>query len=68
MQLLIRQTSRQLPHRMEEHAMFRFTRRPTTQAAVRFCDSCAEVTTLDERARRRFERARTDALAVTGPR
>jgi hypothetical protein len=48
--------------------MFRFTRRPAAPAGARFCDSCAKVTTLGERAGRRFEQARTAALAVTGPR
>ena len=48
--------------------MFRFTRRPIQLAEVRFCDSCAEATTLDERARRRYDRTRTDVLARIGPR
>jgi hypothetical protein len=48
--------------------MFRLTRRPAPQTGVRFCDSCAEVTTLDERARRRYDRARDDTLALSGPR
>jgi hypothetical protein len=48
--------------------MFRFTRRPASQAGVRFCDSCAEVTTREDRARRRYDRTRIDTLTVTGPR
>ncbi|MGI5175330.1 hypothetical protein ACQEVZ_03245 [Dactylosporangium sp. CA-152071] len=35
--------------------MFRFRRRAMRPSGVRFCDSCAEVTTADERARRRHE-------------
>lgn len=32
-----------------------FRRRATRPAGVRFCDSCAEVTTAGERARRRYD-------------
>ncbi|WP_426502938.1 hypothetical protein ACPPVO_35600 [Dactylosporangium sp. McL0621] len=37
--------------------MFRIARRRAAAAGVQFCDSCAEVTTADERARRRYETA-----------
>jgi hypothetical protein len=39
--------------------MFRFARRTRTADGVRFCDSCAEVTTAEQRAARHYERART---------
>jgi hypothetical protein len=48
--------------------MLRFTRRSAPQPGLRFCDSCAEVSTTAERARRRFERTRAELTAVTGPR
>ncbi|WP_327010719.1 hypothetical protein OHA72_27665 [Dactylosporangium sp. NBC_01737] len=48
--------------------MFRFPRRSTPQAGVRFCDSCAEVSTTAERAQRRVERTRADLTALAGPR
>jgi hypothetical protein len=38
----------------EETTMLRI-RRHTAAAAVQFCDSCAEITTADDRARRRYE-------------
>jgi hypothetical protein len=39
----------------EETTMFRINRRRTVAAGVQFCDSCAEVTTADDRARRRYD-------------
>ena len=48
--------------------MFRIIRRRTPELGVRFCDSCAEVTTADERARRRYDRTRADVQAFTWPR
>ncbi|MEV4794578.1 hypothetical protein [Asanoa sp. NPDC049475] len=48
--------------------MFRISRRSVAEAGVQFCDSCAEVTTADERARRRHERARQHLAAALGPR
>ena len=48
--------------------MFRFTRRSAVPAGVRFCDSCAEVSTTAERARRRLDRTRAELIAMTGPR
>ncbi|MEV0714298.1 hypothetical protein [Asanoa sp. NPDC050611] len=47
--------------------MFRISRRPAA-TGVQFCDSCVEVTTADERARRRHERARDQLAAAMGPR
>ncbi|GAB3178025.1 hypothetical protein FHX75_11209 [Micromonospora palomenae] len=45
--------------------MFGFMRRPKSPAAgVRFCDSCAEVTTTEQRAQRRYDAARTAAFAA----
>ena len=37
-------------------------------AGVRFCDPCAEVSTAEQRARLRFEQARTRAYLLAGPR
>ena len=52
--------------------MFRFPRRLARRSAahsgVRFCDSCAEVSTAAERARRRIDRTRADVAALAGPR
>ena len=48
--------------------MFRITRRAARLSGVQFCDSCAEVTTATERARRHHERTVTRALAQTLPR
>ena len=48
--------------------MFRIARRHLVAAEVRFCDSCAEVTTADERARRRYDRARAEIHTFTWPR
>ncbi|MGC4834959.1 hypothetical protein ACLQ3D_10715 [Micromonospora vinacea] len=40
--------------------MFRLTRRQRASTiGVRFCDSCAEVSTAEQRAQRRFDAART---------
>jgi hypothetical protein len=47
--------------------MFRITRRRPTEAGVRFCDGCAEVTTAAQRAERHHERTRTRALAWALP-
>jgi hypothetical protein len=43
--------------------MFRITRRTDRLADVRFCDSCAQVTTAAERARRHRERTVSYAQA-----
>ncbi|MET7422192.1 hypothetical protein [Dactylosporangium sp. NPDC005555] len=48
--------------------MFRFARRSAPQVGVRFCDSCAEVSTSAERARRRVDRTRAELTALAGPR
>ncbi|SCL35065.1 hypothetical protein GA0070624_5159 [Micromonospora rhizosphaerae] len=49
--------------------MFGFTRRPRTPLpGVRFCDSCAQVSTAAQRAERRLDRARTTAYTLTSPR
>lgn len=48
--------------------MFRIIRRRTPDLGVRFCDGCAEVSTGDERARRRYDRTRTDVHALIWPR
>ncbi|MFI7491387.1 hypothetical protein ACIBXA_23670 [Micromonospora echinaurantiaca] len=38
------------------------------RAEVRFCDSCARVSTAEQRAQRRYEHARTIAYTQTSPR
>jgi hypothetical protein len=43
-------------------------RRPTPVAGVRFCDSCARVSTAAERAERRYDRARTTGYPLITPR
>lgn len=48
--------------------MFRFTRRARIAEGVRFCDSCAEVTTADQRATSHYERAHTDWRPLGLPR
>jgi len=48
--------------------MIRFFRRAGRLAGVRFCDSCAEVTTAAERARRHHERTVLRAQTLLGPR
>ena len=48
--------------------MFRLTRRAARLSGVQFCDSCAEVTTATERARRHHERTVTRALTQAWPR
>jgi hypothetical protein len=48
--------------------MFRIIRRAVRLSGVQFCDSCAEVTTATQRARRHHERTVTRALAQTWPR
>jgi len=48
--------------------MFRFTRRTARPAGVRFCESCTEVTTAAERARRHHERTVLRAQTLLGPR
>lgn len=40
----------------------------TTLAGVRFCDSCAQVSTADQRAQRRYDRARTTVYTLISPR
>jgi hypothetical protein len=45
--------------------MIRFVRRRTQPSGVRFCDGCAQVTTTEERARRRYERTVAEAHAWT---
>ena len=48
--------------------MFRIARRANRLSEVRFCDSCAEVTTAADRARRHHDRTMTRALAQVWPR
>jgi hypothetical protein len=48
--------------------MFRITRRNVRLSGVQFCDSCAEVTTAAERARRHHERTVISALGQIWPR
>ncbi|MBW6439204.1 hypothetical protein KZ829_36320 [Actinoplanes hulinensis] len=48
--------------------MFRFTRRTRVAEGVRFCDSCAEVTTADQRAAQHYARARAHWPAFGLPR
>lgn len=49
--------------------MFGFTRRSSAlRAGVRFCDSCAQVSTADQRAQRRYDRARTAVYTLISPR
>jgi hypothetical protein len=47
--------------------MLRVTRW-TTGTGARFCDSCGDVTTAEQRARRYLDRVRARAQAWTGPR
>ena len=47
--------------------MLRITRR-ATGSGVRFCDSCAQVTTAEQRARRHLDRVRAQAQAWALPR
>ncbi|MCW6003592.1 hypothetical protein K1W54_03205 [Micromonospora sp. CPCC 205371] len=47
--------------------MWRINRRRPADAQVRFCDSCAEVTTGEQRARRYDDRVRTQVHAWTVP-
>jgi hypothetical protein len=46
--------------------MFRFARRTSPPAGVQFCDSCAEVSTTADRARRRMDRTRAHLTALAG--
>jgi len=46
--------------------MRKLFRRAATELGVQFCDGCAEVTTSEERARRRYERTRAEFHALTG--
>ncbi|MFJ8579341.1 hypothetical protein [Micromonospora sp. NPDC093277] len=49
--------------------MFGSIRRPRTSlTGVRFCDSCAQVSTPAQRAERRLDRARTTAYTLITPR
>ncbi|MEU7751343.1 hypothetical protein AB0B57_03265 [Micromonospora sp. NPDC049101] len=48
--------------------MFRANRRRAADIAARFCDGCAEFTAAAERARRRYDRNRTDIHALIWPR
>jgi hypothetical protein len=48
--------------------MIRLPRRAAPTAGVRFCDSCAEVTTPADRARRYLDRAVLRAHTALGPR
>jgi hypothetical protein len=48
--------------------MFRFARRTARPTGVQFCESCTEVTTAVERARRHHERAVLRAQMLLGPR
>lgn len=43
-------------------------RSAAARAGVRFCDSCAEVSTSVQRVERRYDRARTSAYTLIGPR
>ena len=47
--------------------MLRITRW-TTGTGVRFCDSCGEVTTVEQHVRRHLDRMRARAQAWAGPR
>ncbi|MFI7491752.1 hypothetical protein ACIBXA_25575 [Micromonospora echinaurantiaca] len=38
------------------------------RAGVRFCDSCAQVSTANQRAERRYDRVRTSVHTLTSPR
>lgn len=44
--------------------MFHLTRRTPTADGIRFCDACASVSTAEQRAHRRYEHTRTQALAA----
>jgi hypothetical protein len=44
------------------------SRRTGRLAGVRFCDSCTEVTTAEDRARRHRDRTLTQAQSLLGPR
>lgn len=46
--------------------MVPFKRRRPADTGVQFCDSCVEVTTAAQRARTRYDRTRTAALAWAG--
>ena len=48
--------------------MFRFTRRSAPLTGVQFCESCTEVSTAGERARRHHERVILRAQTLLGPR
>jgi hypothetical protein len=48
--------------------MLRLFRRVAPGSGVRFCDGCAEVTTVADRARRHRDRAVLRAQATLGPR
>lgn len=43
-------------------------RRPTPVAGVRFCDSCAQVSTAAQRAERRYDTARNTFYTLISPR
>ncbi|WP_200207782.1 hypothetical protein [Micromonospora coerulea] len=43
-------------------------RSAAAKAGARFCDSCAEVSTSAQRVERRYDRARTSAYTLIGPR
>jgi hypothetical protein len=45
--------------------MFPGIRRKKADAGVQFCDACAEVTTAEQRAQRRYEHTRDQARAWT---
>lgn len=46
--------------------MRKLFRRTAIETGVQFCDGCAEVTTSEERARRRYDRTRAEIHALTG--
>ncbi|WP_158624079.1 hypothetical protein [Micromonospora sp. HM5-17] len=48
--------------------MLRLFRRRSPVAGVRFCDGCAEVTTAEQRVRRRYDRDHTDLYPLILPR
>jgi hypothetical protein len=48
--------------------MLRLFRRRSREPGVRFCDGCAEVTTAEQRARRRYDRGHTNSYPLMLPR
>jgi hypothetical protein len=54
--------------RWEEIVMLWSTRRRAVETGVQFCDSCAEVTTTQQRAQRRYDRVRAEVQTLSWPR